>query len=56
MKIKWTALLVLLLLATNVSAHPRKGHMLYFSLPILVNGVQVPAGIYLVSIDSNFLL
>ena len=53
MKIKWTALLVLLLLATNVSAHPRKGHMLYFSLPILVNGVQVPAGIYLVSLETH---
>ena len=53
MKIKWTALLALALLTVNASAHPRKGHMLYFSLPILVNGVQVPAGIYSVSLETQ---
>jgi hypothetical protein len=53
MKSKWTALIVLALLASNASAHPSKGHMLYFSLPILVNGEQVPAGIYQVSLENH---
>ena len=53
MKIRWTMLIVLTLLASNAFAHPRKGHMLYFSLPILVNGEQIPAGIYQVSLETH---
>jgi hypothetical protein len=53
MKIKWTALIAFALLAASTSAHPRKGHMLYFSQPILVNGVNVPAGIYQVSLETH---
>ncbi|MBZ5643715.1 MAG: hypothetical protein LAO19_13215 [Acidobacteriia bacterium] len=53
MKLKWIALMMVILLASTISAHPRKGHMLYFSLPILVNGVQVPAGIYSVSLETH---
>jgi hypothetical protein len=53
MKIKWTASIVLALMASNAFAHPRKGHMLYFSLPVLVNGEKVPAGIYQVSLETH---
>jgi hypothetical protein len=53
MNMKWTAFILLCFAAVPVSAHPRKGHMLYFSLPILVNGVKVPAGIYSVSLETH---
>jgi len=46
MKIKWGLFYLLALLASPLLARPDHSRLLSFPLPILVNGAEVPKGIY----------
>jgi hypothetical protein len=46
MKINWNALILLALLASNLSARPDNSRPFSVPVPIIVNGAEVPAGIY----------
>jgi hypothetical protein len=53
MKIKWGVLVLLATVGSNLSARPTDSRPLYFPLPIVVNGAEVPAGIYQLTWETH---
>ena len=53
MKINWQAFILLFLMVAGASAGPVKSRLFSISVPIIVNGAEIPAGIYTLECESS---
>lgn len=53
MKIKWGFIFLAGLMASTLYARPDNSRLLYFPLPIQVNGAEVPKGIYQLTWETH---